>query len=492
MSEENEKEEEGSTVTAEESHDHDHEDDHDHDHDHGEEEFEFAEDPSFDVDYKGDCAYEVKVTVPVANEKKQAGEMFDELKSDTEIPGFRRGRAPLKLVENKFSKVVKGEVTAKLVGAAFQKLVKDEDLRPSGYPDIDGLEEEKERAADEPLTFTLKFDVAPRVELGKYRGIEVERPFVVVDDNDVKEAVNDMLDRQAVFEELPEGTAEEGDQAIIDFKGTSDGEEFSGGSAENYPYILGSKRFFPEFEEALAGCSPDSELSCNVTFPEDYFAEELRGKDAVFEIKVNEIKRKKAPELSKEFAEEAGFEGVEELEAKVREQLEGASKERSKSVAESRVLEGLVEASTFEISPKLIDAVAGQQQEQEARQLISMGLPREEFEKQLEALAEKCKESAVRNIKTMVVLNEIGDAEGIEVSEEDLDKEAETISKSIGAEVDMVAGYIKEEGQRNSYLDRIYRMKALAVIMDNATITDKELTRDELEESEAALAQGED
>ncbi len=490
MSEENEKEEEGSTVTAEELHDHDHEDDHDHDH--GEEEFEFAEDPSFDVDYKGDCVYEVQVTVPVANEKKQAGEMFDELKSDAEIPGFRRGRAPLKLVEKKFSKAVKGEVTAKLVGAAFQKLVKDEDLRPTGYPDIDGLEEEKERAADEPLTFTLKFDVAPRVELGKYRGIEVERPFVVVNDDDVKDAVNNMLDRQAVFEELPEGTAEEGDQAIIDFKGTSAGEEFSGGSAENYPYILGSNRFFPEFEEALSGCSPDSELSCNVTFPEDYFAEELRGKDAVFEIKVNEIKRKKAPKLSKKFAEEAGYEGVKDLKTKLREQLEEASKGRSKSVAESRALEGIVEASTFEISPKLIDAVAAQQQEQEARQLISMGLPREEFEKQLEVLAEKSKESAVRNIKTMVVLNEIGDAEGIEVSEEDLDKEAETISKSMGAEVDRVAEYIKEEGQRNSYLDRIYRSKALAVIMDNATVTDKELTRDELEESEGAPAQGED
>ncbi|MDK1020830.1 MAG: trigger factor [Candidatus Hydrogenedentes bacterium] len=489
MSEENETKEEGSkedgsTAVAEESHDEDR--------DHGEEDFEFAEDPTFDIDYKGECAYEVKVTVPVANEKKQAGQMFDELKSDAEIPGFRRGRAPLKLVENKFSKVVKGEVRAKLVGAAFQKLVKDEDLQPAGFPDIEGLDEEGKRAADEPLAFTLKFDVSPRVELGKYRGIEVERPFVLVDDDDVNEAVNDMLDRHAVFEELKEGTAEEGDQVIIDFKGRTDGEEFSGGSAENYPYILGSKRFFPEFEEALKGCSPDSEINCTVTFPEDYFAEELRTKKAKFEIKVNELKRKKLPELSKEFAEEAGYEGVKDLKTKLKEQLEQAGKERSKVITESRALEGVVEASTFEISPKLIDTVAGRQQEQEVRQLISKGLPREEFDKQLEILVEKSKESAARNIKTIVVLNEIGEAEGIEVSEEDLDKEAEIISKSIGAEVDMVAGYIKEEGQRDSYLDRIYRMKALAVIMDNATITDKELTRDELEETEGTSAQGEE
>ena len=484
MSEEKETEEEGSTAVVEESHDHDD--------DHGEEEFEFAEDPIFDIDYQGDCAYEVKVTLPVANEKKQAGKMFDELKSDAEIPGFRRGRAPLKLVEKKFSKAVRGEVKAKLVAAAFQKLVKDEDLKPAGFPDIDGLDEDDERGADEPLTFTLKFDVSPRVELGKYRGIEVERPIVVVDDDDVTEAVNEMLDRHAVFEEVKEGKAEEGDQLIIDFKGTTDGEEFSGGSAENYPYILGSQRFFPEFEKALMGCSPDSDINCNVTFPEDYFAEELRGKKAKFEIKVNELKRKKAPKLSKEFAEEAGYEGVKDLKTKVREHLEAASKERSKSIAESRALEGLVEASTFEISPKLIDAVAARQQEQEVRQLISMGLPREDFDKQLEILAEKCKESAGRSIRTMVVLNEIGEAEGIEVTEEDLDQEAELISRSVGAEVDLVAEYIKEEGQRNSYSDRIYRAKALAVIMDNATITDKELTRDELEESEGASPQGEE
>lgn len=484
MSEENDTEEEGSTAVAEESQDHDH--------DHGEDDFEFAEDPTFEIDYKGDCAYEVKVTVPTANEKKQAEEMFDELKSDAEIPGFRRGRAPLKLVEKKFSKVVRGEVKAKLVSAAFQKLVKDEDLKPSGYPDIDGLDDGDERGVDDPLTFTLKFDVSPRVELGKYRGTEIERPVVVVDDDDVKEAVKDMLDRQAVFEEVKEGKAKEGDQVIIDFKGMTDGEEFSGGSAENYPYILGSKRFFPEFEKVLKGSSSGAELKCKVTFPEDYFAEELRGKKADFSITVNELKRKKAPKMSKKFAEEAGYEGVEDLKTKLREQLEQASQDRSKSVAESRALEAVVEASTFEISPNLIDAVAAQQQQEELRHLISMGLPREEFEKQMEVLVEKSKESAARSIKTMLVLSEIGEAEGIEVAEEDLDKEAEVISKSMGAEVDMVAQYIKESGQRDTYLDRIYRAKALAVIMDNAKITDKELRRDELEESEGASSEGEE
>lgn len=483
MSEEDKPDEEGATAVAEDAHDHDHA--------HDEDEFEFVEDPVFDVDYKGDCEYEVKVTVAVANEVKQAGELYDELKSEAELPGFRRGRAPLKLIEKKFAKSVKGEVAAKIVGAAFQKLVKDEDLKPAGYPDIDGLEDDADRKPDEPLTFTLKFNVAPRVELGKYRGIELERPFVVVDDKDVKEAIDELKDRYAVYEELKKGKSKEGDQISIDFKGTTDGEEFSGGSAENYPYILGSKRFFPEFEEALDGCTSGDELTCEVTFPEDYFAEELQGKKADFTITVNEIKRKKAPKLTKEFAEEAGFEDVDDLKAKIREQLEQASKDRSKAITESRALEAVVETSTFEIASKLIDTVARQYQEQEVRQLVQLGLPREEFQKQFDELVERSKESAVRSIKSMVVLSEIGETEDIDVSEGDLDKEAETLSQSMGADVEMVAQYIKEENQRDSYLDRIYRAKALAVILDNATITDKELTRDELEKSENASPEGE-
>lgn len=459
---------------------------HEHDHD----EFEFVEDPKFDVNYKGDCQYEVKVTVPPANEKKQAEEMFSELKTDAELPGFRRGRAPIKLIERKFGKVVKNEVTAKLVSAAFQKLVKDEDLKPAHFPDIDGLDEEKERPEDQPLEFTLTFDVAPRVELGKYRGIEVERPIVKVDDKDVDETIEELRERHAAYEPMKKGKAKEGDQVIIDFKGTVDGEEFSGGSAENYPYILGSKRFFPEFEDALKGAQPGAELTCEVTFPDDYFADDLQGKKADFEIKVNEVKRKKKPKVDDDFAEQAGYENLEDMRGKVKEQLQEGSSDRSKAIAESRAIEQVIESSSYEIAPRLIEAVARQHLEQEVRELIQQGLPREEFQQRMAELEEKSKESAERSIKTMVTLNEIGEAEGIEVTDEDLDKEAESISKSIGADVEMVADYIRQEEQRNSYVDRIYRTKALAVIMDNAKITDKELTRDELDE-EAAAAEGE-
>ena len=484
MADEKKAEEEAGGVATEEAAEHDH--------DHGDDAFEFVEDPTFDIDYRGDCQYEVKVSIPAANEKKQAGEMFEELKSETELPGFRRGRAPLKLIERKFSKAVKNDVSVKLVGAAFEKLVKDEDLKPAGYPDIDGLDDDKERPEGEPLEFTLKFDVAPRVELGEYRGIEVERPVVKVDKRDVDEAVEDIRNRHAVYEELEGGVAAEGDQVIIDFKGTVGGEEFSGGSAENYPYILGSKRFFPEFEKALLGSSPGDDLRCKVTFPDGYFAEELRGKQGDFTIKVNEVKRKKAPKLVKAFAVELGYEDVRDMKAKVKERIGEATSAQSQDLAEARAIAALIESSTFEIAPGLVDIVSRRHQEQAVRELIAQGLPREAFEARVQAVEQESRETALGSIKTMVMLNEIGEAEGIEVTEEDLDKEAETISSSIGAELDEVAEYIKHDEQRSTFLSRIYRTKALAVIMDNARITDTELTREAFDEEEGAESESEE
>jgi len=234
-----------------------------------EEELQFAEEPQFEVEYKGDCAYAVKCSIAAVNEKAQAAEMLDELQDEAQLPGFRRGRAPRRLIENKFSKIVRGEAAQKLVSAAFKKLIATQALKPIHLPDIDGLEKLKERAPEAPIECTFKFEVMPRCELGQYRGIEVERPVLKVTDADVGRVLDSMRDRFAVYEASKKAAAE-GDQVIIDFKGLIEGKEFAGGSAENYPYILGSKRFFAQFEEVLKGAKTGAELSCDVPFPADY------------------------------------------------------------------------------------------------------------------------------------------------------------------------------------------------------------------------------
>ena len=444
-----------------------------------EERFVFAEDPVFDTKYLGDCAYEVKVTIPPANEKQQAEEMFGELKHDAELPGFRRGRAPLKLVERKFGKAVKNEVTTKLVSAAFEKLIEDEELRPIGMPDIDGLEEAGERKEGDAIEVMLKFEVAARVKLGDYEGVEIERPVVKIAASQVDEAIESIRRRFAVYEAVEDATITEGDQVSITFKGTIEGEEFQGGSAENYPYIVGSKRFFPEFEEALQGSSTGDELSCEVTFGDDYSAAHLRGRTAQFAIKVNEIKRRDMPEISDEFAKQAGFDSEDAMREQVEERLRLEGTARSEHIVRGRAAKALVEGATFEMPKGIVDHAAEAHYNDEVERLKAMRLPAARIAEREEQLRETSREAAVENLKTMVALNEAGTALNIEVTEDDFEKETAAMSANAGVTPEQVAQYIEDEGQRNSVEGRIFRAKVVEMIVAAARITDKEISEEE-------------
>jgi trigger factor len=272
----------------------------------------------------------------------------------------------------------------------------------------------------------------------------------------------------------------------MDFKGTVDGEEFSGGSAENYPYVLGSNRFFPEFEEALKGSKAGDEQMVDVSFPDDYFEKNLQGKTAQFSIKTNEVKRLTVPEFTDEFAKEIGFEGTEDLRTKLETQLRESSSAQSARIAESRALEAVIEDSKFEMSAGMVESVAQNYKQQEYQNLGQAQMGADEMKAKMESIEESAEAEAVKSIRAMVTLNEIGDAEGIEVNEEDFEKEASVVAKSMGMEdkVSMVAQFMADHDRRSTYADRIYRAKAIAVIIDNATITDKELTREEMDEAD--------
>jgi len=450
----------------------------------GEDEFEFVEEPVFTVEAKGDCAYEVSMTIPVSNEEKLAGEMFDELKHEAELPGFRKGRAPRKLIERKFSKAVRGDVEMKLINTAFTKVLTKEKLRPIGPPDIEGLENDKDRKADEPLKVTFKFEVGPKVELGKYRGIEVERPVFKIDDKDVDEAIDNIRNRFAVYQTLDDGTAADGDQVVISFKGTIDGEEFPGGTAENYPYILGTKRFFPEFEEVLVGSATGAELTCKVSFADDYSVERLRGKTADFTITVNEIKRRNIPDLTDEFAQQLGHENAKDVREKVVAQMRESTESRTNQIAGGRALNTIIEDSTFEIPKSLIERMAEGYYEDNMDRLRKSHVPGSQIQAQEEQLRAQAREEAIREIKEWAVLSEIAETEGIEVTEEDFEKEASLLSAHTGASVEDVTQFLGQEEQRNRYEMRILNTKTLAHIMSLATVVHKEVDPEDLDAAE--------
>lgn len=449
------------------------------------ESLKFVEDPTFEVDYKGDCAYEVKTVVPAANIKHRMSEMYDELEEEAQLPGFRRGKAPRALVERKLSKAVRNEVTEKLVGAAFQKLIKDEELHPLSVPAIEGLDGAPERTQDDPLTFTFKFEVAPRCTLGEYKGLSAERPVLSIADEDVNEALDSMRERYAMYETV-ESAAKDGDQVVVDFKGEIDGEAFAGGAAESYPYIVGSGRFFKEFEEVLVGSQATDELKCQVPFPADYSQPTLAGKTADFTITVHEVKRKALPEIDDAFATEAGFESEADMREKVRADLRAGADAQSTRVVESRLLDQVIEKATFELPKTLVAESAHTYFEQEMRRLMSLRTPIAELNEREEAIRAEALENAIREIKKFVAINEIGRVEECHVTEEDFDKEASAITERSGMDMDVVRRFLSQSDQRDEYASRIFRQKALAVLTSDAKITDKEVSRERLEEEDEA------
>ena len=461
-------------------HDHDHDCDHDHEHD--EDELTFVEDPVFDVDYKGDCAYEVKVTIPYANKKKQSEELLEEIQGEAEVPGFRKGRAPRKLVERKFSKHVRKEVESKLVAAAFRKLVDDQDLYPISYPAVDGLSEDED-AGETPIEATLTFEVGPRVTLGEYKGLKVERPVLKVEDKNIDEVLDGMRQRFAVYETLEGGVAAEGDQVIMDFKGTIGGEAFEGGSADNYPYILGSGHFFPEFEKALAGASAGDNLNVQVTFPAEYVPH-LANKTADFAITVNEVKRRNAPELNDEFAKLAGYESVSAMREGIADRMSKEAEKRGNRVAEHAALEQVIACSEYELPKSMVERAAREYFEREERRLRTLHVSASEIKEKEEEILQKAHDEAAHDIKAVVTVSEIGKAEGVEISEEDWEQEAEAIAERSGADMELIGKFLAQKEQRSEYEERIFRRKAVAALMSHATVTDKQVEREELEKRE--------
>ncbi len=439
---------------------------------------EFVEPPQFDVQHVGACAYEVKVSIPPANEAKESEKMFGELQQEAEVPGFRPGRAPRKLLERKFAKAVKGEVALKLINAAFERLVTEQEFDPLDVPDIDGVEDLKDRGDGVPIDVTFKFEVAPRVQLCEYKGVEVERPVVTVDEADVDEHLEEVRERHAIYEAVEGAKAEEGDQAVIDFEGKVDGEPFVGGSGSDYPYILGTQRFFPEFEEALKGAAAGDTVTCTVTLPATMRDESLHNKPAEFSITVKEVRRRQKPELDDAFAKSAGFESVEEMRNNIREQLQERSRSASQSTLEENITTKLIAGSTFEIPESMIENSAKsiiQEQGERLYQTLEEELSEEEASKQLH---EKAREMATEDIQRLTVLNEIVRQEKIEVTEDDFMKEAEQMSSQLRLDSSVVTSFLTSEGQRNTTANRIARRKALALLAEHATITDKEIERD--------------
>ena len=377
---------------------------------------------------------EKKLTIKIEGEKWQTAldKAFENANKKAKIDGFRPGKAPKDVFLKKYGVeslfMDAGDIV--LEDAYKQMLEENKDVEIVAQPDIE-LKSIDEQGIEFLFTLTLK----PEVKLGKYKGLKVKKETVKVSDDEIKQTIEEMRNRYAE-NIVKEGAIETGDIAIIDFEGFKDGVAFEGGKAENYSLTIGSGSFIPGFEEQLVGLNKDEEKEIEVTFPEDYHSEDLKGAKATFNVKINEIKQKHIPELDEEFFADLGLEGINDEES-LKKQVEETIKVRKETESDNKYIDDLLEAASKEVEVEvphnMIHDEIHRMMHQYEENLKMQGLTLEQFyqftNSNEEALEAQMHDEAEKRVKYRLMLEEIAKAEKIEVTEEKANEEATTLAE---------------------------------------------------------------
>ncbi len=409
------------------------------------------------------------VEVPAQEVEKALQSAFMKNKNKISVPGFRKGKVPRQMIEKMYGpEIFYEDAVNEMLPDAYEQAVKEcgEDIVSS--PEIDITQIKK----GEPFIFTAEVAIKPEVKLGKYKGVKVEKSDAAVTDEEVDEEIGRERERNARNVEVTDRPVKDGDMTILDFEGFVDGVAFEGGKGENYSLTIGSGAFIPGFEEQLIGAQIDQETEVNVTFPEDYQAEELQGKAAVFKCTVKEIKEKELPELDDEFASEVSeFDTLEEYKADVRAKITERKEKAARDAKEEKVIEAIINDSDMEI-PEAMLATQQRQMVDEFGQRIQMqGIPMEQYYQMTgntrERMIEQVRPQAEKRIKSRLVLEAIAKAENIEVTEEEFEEELKTIAEAYQIEIDEVKKTLPEESIKQIREDLAVR-RAAEFARDNA------------------------
>ncbi|WP_353894245.1 trigger factor [Proteinivorax hydrogeniformans] len=410
------------------------------------------------------------VEVPAENVESSIEKAYKKMRKDIEIPGFRKGRVPRKIIENRFGVEVFYEEAANFMLQEFYpKAIEESGIEPVAQPEIDVEELE----AGKPFIFKATVTVKPEVELGEYKDLGITKTVKEVSDEDVDAEVKSMQEKNAELIVADENTEiAEGDTAVIDFEGYIGEEAFEGGKGENHPLVIGSKSFIPGFEEQLVGKKLGDELDVKVTFPKEYHAESLAGKEATFKVKINEVKTKKLPELNDEFAKDNNFDSLDELKKDVKEKLEQQAEEQGKREFEQAVIDKVTENAKVDIPEVMVDNRLEDMVKEMEQRLSSQGMNLETYLQftggDLETMKAELKPQAEKDVKTNLVIETVVENEGIEVTEEDFEDEIKKLAEMYKQEVDKIKEIFSMPGQKESIEDGIKRRKAVELLLENS------------------------
>lgn len=411
----------------------------------------------------------LEMEVPQDEVKKAMDQAYAKLATRINIPGFRKGKAPRKMIESRVgAQAILDEAFDIIAPRTYNDALKEQNVEPVGRPEIDVVT----LAADKDLVFKATITAKPEIELGEYKGLKVEKKVEDVTDEDVQKQIDAMLEHNAKMVIAEGAELKDGDFAIIDFEGFMDGEKFEGGEGKSYPLQIGSGSFIPGFEEQLVGAKAGEERDVEVVFPAEYHAPNLAGKKAMFKVKVNDVKRKELPVLDDAFAKQtSAFATVDELRADIRKNLENAAAEKAENDRRANAIKQASDNAAVDIPEIMIESRIDHMLEELDISLQNRGMNLEQYLKftkmDLEKIRGNYREAAEINVKTDLMLEAVAKKEEIKVEAADMQSEIVGMAKTYGATPKQVQKIIQEQGRIGDLIATIARKKAAKLIVDS-------------------------
>lgn len=409
------------------------------------------------------------IEVPASELEKALQSAYMKQKNKISLPGFRKGKVPRQMIEKMYgAEIFYDDAANALIPKAYADAYDECELDIVSRPEIDVVQIEKGK----DFIFTATVATKPEVTLGEYKGLEVDKVSTRVTQKEVDAKIQEEAEKNARTITVEDRAVQDGDEVVLDFEGFVDGVAFEGGKGENYPLTIGSGSFIPGFEEQLVGAEAEKEVEVKVTFPEDYHAEDLKGKEAVFKCTVHEIKAKELPEIDDEFAAEVSeFDTLEEYKADVKAKIKEQKAAEGKAKQEDQVVEQAVKNATYELPETMVETQAEQMANDFAQRMQSQGLTMEQYFQftgtTAEQMMEDLKPQAVKRIETRLVLEAIAKAENIEISDEKLDEEIGKMAEAYKMEADKLKEFMGENEKKQMKEDMAVQ-EAITFLVDNA------------------------
>ena len=409
------------------------------------------------------------IEVPASELEKALQSAYMKQKNKISLPGFRKGKVPRQMIEKMYgAEIFYDDAANALIPKAYADAYDECELDIVSRPEIDVVQIEKGK----DFIFTATVATKPEVTLGEYKGLEVDKVSTRVTQKEVDAKIQEEAEKNARTITVEDRAVQDGDEVVLDFEGFVDGVAFEGGKGENYPLTIGSGSFIPGFEEQLVGAETEKEVEVKVTFPEDYHAEDLKGKEVVFKCTVHEIKAKELPEIDDEFAAEVSeFDTLEEYKADVKTKIKEQKAAEGKAKQEDQVVEQAVKNATYELPEAMVETQAEQMANDFAQRMQSQGLTMEQYFQftgtTAEQMMEDLKPQAVKRIETRLVLEAIAKAENIEISDEKLDEEIGKMAEAYKMEADKLKEFMGENEKKQMKEDMAVQ-EAITFLVENA------------------------